>query len=51
MTSGVETDPGNQEVKTEREVTRRCKSSGVQMTGSLAERQVRHREVTVRRKP
>ena len=37
---------GNQEVKTEREVTRRCKSSGVQMTGPLAEQQARRREAS-----
>jgi hypothetical protein len=50
MASDAEPGVSNQEVKTEREVTRRWKSSGVQVTGSLAEQQVRRREASVRRK-
>jgi hypothetical protein len=50
MASGP-TWASNREVKTEREVTRRCKSSGVQVTESVADRQVRRREASVRRKP
>lgn len=37
MTSDADRGGGNQEVKTEREVTRRCKSSGVQVMGPVAE--------------
>ena len=46
MTSDAARGAGNQEVKTEREVTRRCKSSGVQVTGPVAEQQVRRREAS-----
>jgi hypothetical protein len=46
MTSDADHGVGNQEVKTEREVIRRCKSSGVQVTGPVAEQQVRRREAS-----